>query len=131
MMEPPQGTLPINAEVPVGQPSSLPKPISPQPAELQYYRGYHAISPPIHPILTSVTVHLFYTRFLEQMPMIHLPTFNPDSKPPILISAMQACGALYVKSQSAINFIASTLASARDEVVAAFVGTLPVIGTWD
>ena len=56
--------------------------------------------------------------------MIHLPTFNPDLKPPILLSAMQACGALYVKSQSAINFVASTLASARDEVVAAFVRIL-------
>lgn len=40
MMEPPQGSMPINANIPVGQSSTLPKSSTPQPAELQYYRAY-------------------------------------------------------------------------------------------
>ncbi|KAI0069899.1 hypothetical protein K474DRAFT_1609674 [Panus rudis PR-1116 ss-1] len=81
---------------------SLSQPSSPSPAELQYY------------------LHLFFTRFLEQMPIMHVPTFNPAKKPAILINAMQACGALYAKTPQACSYIATTLASARDEVVAAF-----------
>ncbi|OBZ67178.1 hypothetical protein A0H81_13026 [Grifola frondosa] len=43
--------------------------------------------------------------------------------PPILLSAMRACGALYVRTQTAIHFIDSTLASARDELIAEFAKT--------
>ncbi|KAI0785551.1 hypothetical protein C8Q75DRAFT_809151 [Abortiporus biennis] len=74
----------------------------PQPGELQYY------------------LHLFFTRFLEQMPIIHPATFNVEKKPAMFVSAMQACGALYAKTPAAQNFIASTLTSARDVVVSAF-----------
>jgi hypothetical protein len=59
-----------------------------------------------------------------------------DRKPPILISAMQACGALYVKTRSANNFIISTLASARDTLIGEFVSNftslffVPVADCW-
>ena len=59
--------------------------------------------------------------FLAQMPLMHVPTFTVDGKPEILISAMQACGALYVKTQAAARFIDATLASARDRLVGEFV----------
>jgi len=75
---------------------------NPGPSELEYY------------------LHLFFTKFLEQMPIVHAPTFNVTNKPAILISAMQACGALYVKSPTASNFITQTLANTRDEIMAAF-----------
>lgn len=55
------------------------------------------------------------------MPIVHAPTFNVTNKPTILISAMQACGALYVKTPTASNFIMQTLANNRDEIMAAFV----------
>ncbi|PSR81854.1 hypothetical protein PHLCEN_2v6226 [Hermanssonia centrifuga] len=65
--------------------------------------------------------HLFYTMFLAQIPIMHVPTFTIDGKPQILISAMQACGALYVRTQAAAKFIEQTLASARDQLVGEFV----------
>ncbi len=52
---------------------------------------------------------------------MHVPTFTIDGKPQILISAMQACGALYVRTQAAAKFIEQTLASARDQLVGEFV----------
>ncbi|CAL1708033.1 unnamed protein product [Somion occarium] len=97
---PPAGTA--NMGPSLDGPAGTLKTNAPHPAELQYY------------------LHMFYTKFLEQMPILHVPTFNPEVKTPILVSAMQACGALYVKTPSAFNFITSTLASARDEIVAAF-----------
>jgi len=63
---------------------------------------------------------MFLTNFLEQMPIMHPPTFSVVSKPAILVSAMQAAGALYVKTPAAVSFIANTLDSARDEIMAAF-----------
>lgn len=55
------------------------------------------------------------------MPIVHGPTFSLDEKPDILILAMQACGALYVKTPTAAQFIDRTLSSTRDQIVAAFV----------
>ena len=46
-MEASQGSIPINAEIPIGQPSLLPRPSSPQPAELQYYCKYPSSPLPI------------------------------------------------------------------------------------
>jgi hypothetical protein len=43
-----------------------------------------------------------------------------DRKPPILLSAMQACGALYVKTPAANEFVNNTLASARDTLIGEF-----------
>ena len=59
--------------------------------------------------------------FLAQMPVMHVGTFTVDGKPSILISAMQACGALYVRTHAAMKFIDDTLASARDQLVGEFV----------
>lgn len=38
-----------------------------------------------------------------------------------MITAMETCGALYVKTRVAIDFIDSNLAKARDELVVEFV----------
>lgn len=55
------------------------------------------------------------------MPVVHIPTFSVEGKPHVLISAMQACGALYARTPAAVKFIDDTLASARDELVVEFV----------
>lgn len=58
------------------------------------------------------------------MPLVHTATFTMEDKPQILVTAMQACGALYVRTRTAMNFINSALTSARDELVAEFVSPL-------
>ncbi|KAK0212589.1 fungal-specific transcription factor domain-containing protein [Desarmillaria ectypa] len=65
-------------------------------------------------------LYFFYSAFLVQMPIVHAPTFTIDNKPPLLVNAMQACGALYVKTKKAVAFIEQTLATARDSLVQAF-----------
>lgn len=64
---------------------------------------------------------LFFTSFVNQMPMVHSHTWGLSQPPPLLVVAMQACGALYVKTRAANAFIASTLTQARDPLVAQFV----------
>ena len=69
-------------------------------------------------------VHLFYQMFLHQMPVMHISTFTVDGKPQILLSAMQACGALYVKTAAAGHFINETLRSAREQLMSEFVSIM-------
>ena len=64
---------------------------------------------------------LFFSSFVNQMPMVHPHTWTLSRTPPLLIGAMQACGALYLKTRVANAFITSTLAQARDPLVAQFV----------
>ena len=64
---------------------------------------------------------LFFSSFVNQMPVVHPYTRTPSRTPPLLVGAMQACGALYVKTRIANAFINSTLAQARDPLVAQFV----------
>jgi len=64
---------------------------------------------------------LFFSSFVIQMPVVHPHTWILNRTPPLLVGAMQACGALYVKTRVANAFVASTLAQARDPLVAQFV----------
>ena len=66
-------------------------------------------------------VMLFFSSFVNQMPVVHPPTWALGRTPQLLVGAMQACGALYVKTRAANAFITSTLAQARDPLVAQFV----------
>ncbi|KAI0930543.1 hypothetical protein AcV5_007228 [Taiwanofungus camphoratus] len=68
----------------------------------------------------DIYLSLFFSAYLPNMPIIHAPTFERDGKPPILLTAMRACGALYMKTRTAINYIDSILAQARDELVVEF-----------
>ena len=52
---------------------------------------------------------------------MHIGTFTVDGKPTYLLSAMQACGALYVKTAAATQFIQHTLASLREQLISEFV----------
>ena len=55
------------------------------------------------------------------MPVVHPRAWNLTRTPPLLAGAMRACGALYVKTRVANAFVTSTLAQARDPLVAQFV----------
>ncbi|KAK0486063.1 fungal-specific transcription factor domain-containing protein [Armillaria novae-zelandiae] len=68
-------------------------------------------------------IYFFHTAFLIQMPIVHAPTFTIDNKPALLVNAMQACGALYVKTKKAGAFIEQTLATARETLVQAFASS--------
>ena len=68
-------------------------------------------------------VMLFFSSFVNQMPMVHPHTWNLNRTPSLLVGAMRACGALYVKTRVANAFITSNLAQARDPLVAQFVRT--------
>ncbi|KAK0191728.1 fungal-specific transcription factor domain-containing protein [Armillaria mellea] len=54
---------------------------------------------------------LFFTDFCKQLPLVHQATWSMEGKPPVLIRAMQACGALLVKTREAVEFIEETLDS--------------------
>ena len=75
----------------------------------------------IYELTRYFTVHLFYQMFLNQMPVMHISTFTIEGKPQILLSAMQACGALYVKTTAAGQFIDDTLRSSREQLMTEFV----------
>lgn len=101
LMQPPPDLL---LQQPWMGPSNIihPPPVAPYPSEYQQY------------------MHLFYQMFLVQMPVMHISTFTIEGKPQILLSAMQACGALYVKTTAAGHFIDDTLQSSREQLVTEF-----------
>ncbi|KAH8828146.1 hypothetical protein DL96DRAFT_1601966 [Flagelloscypha sp. PMI_526] len=65
-------------------------------------------------------VHLFYAEFLKQMPIAHEATFRHEMKAPILTAVMAACGALFVRTRAAADYISKTLGEARDVLLHEF-----------
>ncbi|KAJ7245356.1 hypothetical protein B0H12DRAFT_785271 [Mycena haematopus] len=61
-------------------------------------------------------LHLFFTRFLAQVPVIHAPTWKMADTLPILTRIFQACGALFVKTPEAASFVEATVASVTREI---------------
>lgn len=59
-------------------------------------------------------VLVFLTAFLPQIPVIHTPTLRFEIKPQVFIRAMQACGAIFVKTPVAQAFVEKTLGTCRD-----------------
>lgn len=59
-------------------------------------------------------VLVFLTAFLPQIPVIHTPTLRFEIKPQIFIRAIQACGAIFVKTPVAQAFVEKTLGTCRD-----------------
>ena len=68
---------------------------------------------------------MFHTTFLSHLPLLHLPTWSLHDKPPILIRAMQACGALFVDTPQAKDFVSETLNCSRDQLLQLMVKILP------
>ncbi|KAK0225469.1 hypothetical protein IW262DRAFT_1265991 [Armillaria fumosa] len=65
-------------------------------------------------------LYLFFSAFCAQLPLVHPETWMAEDMPPVLVRAMQACGALFVTTRSAVNFINETLSSTRDVLVQQF-----------
>ncbi|KAJ7704789.1 hypothetical protein B0H17DRAFT_1038568 [Mycena rosella] len=61
-------------------------------------------------------LHLFFTRFLAQVPLIHAPTWKMADTTPTLRRIFHACGALFVKTPEAAAFVEATLASVTLEI---------------
>ncbi|EIN12093.1 hypothetical protein PUNSTDRAFT_99509 [Punctularia strigosozonata HHB-11173 SS5] len=64
--------------------------------------------------------YLFYTEYLSQMPVFHATTLSSAEKPPILLDAIRACGALYVKTGRAFAFTKRVLESTREALAKEF-----------
>ncbi|KAF8258819.1 fungal-specific transcription factor domain-containing protein [Lactarius quietus] len=62
-------------------------------------------------------LYIFLTAFLPQIPMMHIPTLRFELKPPMMLRAMQACGALFVKTPVAQAFVERTLGTYRETII--------------
>ncbi|KAJ7506921.1 hypothetical protein B0H11DRAFT_1973396 [Mycena galericulata] len=61
-------------------------------------------------------LHLFFSRFLAQVPLIHGATWKMVDTPPTLTRIFHACGALFVKTPEAAAFVSTTLLSVTTEI---------------
>ncbi|KAI0768690.1 hypothetical protein BD413DRAFT_605182 [Trametes elegans] len=99
----------------------LPADPPPQPAASLSMPGTPGQATPeqLHEYMT-----LFLTIFSYHMSIVHLPTVFQEERCPVLVKAMQACGAMYAANkEAAAKFIDSVLATARDEVIAELSST--------
>jgi len=63
---------------------------------------------------------VFLTAFLPQIPLLHTPTMRFELKPPMLLRAMQACGALFYKTPVAQAFVEKVLCTSRNSLICEF-----------
>jgi len=68
----------------------------------------------------NLYLYLFFSEFSAQIPLFHRPTWKTEINHPILLRAMHACGALFAKTQPAMDFITKTLATSRDTLLMEF-----------
>ncbi|KAJ6548675.1 hypothetical protein B0H19DRAFT_1161593 [Mycena capillaripes] len=66
-------------------------------------------------------LHLFFTRFLAQVPVIHAATWKMADTPPLLVRIFHACGALFVKTPEATMFVETTITSVTAEISEEFM----------
>lgn len=64
----------------------------------------------------ALLVYLFHTAFQSHVPIVHPSTWTFEGKTPILSRATQACGAQFVKTRVAKDFVSQTLHSARESL---------------
>ena len=64
----------------------------------------------------ALLVYLFHTAFQSHVPIVHPSTWTFEGKTPILGRATQACGAQFVKTRAAKDFVSQTLHSARESL---------------
>ncbi|TEB40271.1 hypothetical protein FA13DRAFT_1784850 [Coprinellus micaceus] len=68
----------------------------------------------------AALVNTFFTMFSTHIPLIHRPTWTMEDKHPMLVSAMQACGAIFLKTQVSLAFVQRTLDHLGDSLIAEF-----------
>ncbi|KAH6888802.1 fungal-specific transcription factor domain-containing protein [Coprinopsis sp. MPI-PUGE-AT-0042] len=62
----------------------------------------------------------FFSTFSPQLPIVHRPTWKPAGTHPMLVNAMQVCGAVYLRSDEAVTFVRRTLVYLKDNLVSEF-----------
>ncbi|KIJ57270.1 hypothetical protein M422DRAFT_238865 [Sphaerobolus stellatus SS14] len=67
-----------------------------------------------------IYMELFFSEFSCHFPLVHEGTWRVDDKPAILLRVMQACGALFVRTTQACNFIWETLITTDKDIAQAF-----------
>ncbi|KAJ8077190.1 hypothetical protein PM082_001618 [Marasmius tenuissimus] len=94
--------------------SSNPPSVSPQhiPTHLQSVHNESA-QPPVEHFNPLAD-------FINQLPLIHTPTWTPTDKPETLIKAMQACGALYIRTPESEKFVSDVLKEGRENIMMDF-----------
>lgn len=99
---------------PIGMSQEDAPPVGPTEAESQYCKR---LLPPFsaQPLI-ALLVYLFHTAFQSHAPIVHSSTWTLEGKTPILSRAMQACGAQFVKTRVAKDFVSETLHSARESL---------------
>ncbi|KAJ7301484.1 fungal-specific transcription factor domain-containing protein [Mycena albidolilacea] len=77
--------------------------------------------------MADMYLHCFFTRFLVQIPLIHLPTWKMADTPPSLTRIFHACGALFVNTPEATAFVQSTVSSVTAHIIAEFMSITETI----
>jgi len=131
-------TVSVPAPAPTPMPRALPPRVSPftpdhpnstgydgpPVAELQHYRKSNILSHIVTKVLiTMFIVYLFLNAFQAQVPVVHAATWEVKNKPSVLTGAAKACGALFIKTKTATDFVSAKLSTAREDLVHEFVST--------
>ncbi|KAF8499572.1 fungal-specific transcription factor domain-containing protein [Russula emetica] len=133
MPEPSQVSLPTSSSLPAPPSAPLPNPqpmyssnptYDPSKPPLYTQKDLEPLLSPQPPIdvsppdpSTEELQHyllVFLTAFLPQIPVIHTPTLRFEIKPQVFIRAMQACGAIFIKTPVAQAFVEKTLGTCRN-----------------
>jgi hypothetical protein len=102
-------------------------PDGPAEAELQHYRERSCCYLSALPI-DFFSVYLFHTVFQSHVPIVHTSTWTLEGKSPTLVRAMQACGAQFVKTRTARDFVSQTLDCIRQSLLQVVSGALTRFG---
>lgn len=121
----------ISPPSPLGGIPKMSQQAEPAAAELEHYCAYISLSShssafySLRLLITdTLVVYSFFSDFSVQVPLLHPSTWHIEGKPYFLTRAMQACGALFVKTRTASHFVSDTLASTRDVLVYEFVSMM-------
>ncbi|KAJ7259707.1 hypothetical protein C8J57DRAFT_1471925 [Mycena rebaudengoi] len=100
----------FNIDLVVGSYADTLGPISPLDQALGF------LSSSLLDAVSETYLHLFFTRFLAQVPLIHVSTWKMETTSPTLKRVFQACGALFVKTPAAFDFVTATLGSVTEQI---------------
>ncbi|KAJ7303433.1 hypothetical protein DFH08DRAFT_55848 [Mycena albidolilacea] len=67
------------------------------------------------PATVDIYLHLFFTRFLEQFPLIHASTWKMADTSPRLARIFYACGAMFLDTPEAAAFVETELSEIIEE----------------
>jgi hypothetical protein len=84
--------------------------------ELHHYRKTYLIHTGLSTDFQTL-VYLFYSVFCKQMPIVHPHTLLVANKPAVLLNAMRACGAVFIKTPNAAAYVNDVLTKSRNVIL--------------